>query len=77
MPSVKPGKKKNLRSPPGCGDGRPWQPAQVRLRIAWSAFVRTFGPINHTTVAVAADPETGEVTRRVKIDYARLMATKE
>lgn len=23
------------------------------------------------------DPETGEVTRRVKIDYARLMATKE
>ena len=41
--------------------GRPWQPAQVRLRIAWSAFVRTFGPINHTTVAVAEDPETGEV----------------
>jgi N12 class adenine-specific DNA methylase/adenine-specific DNA methylase len=40
---------------------RPWQPAQVRLRIAWSAFVRTFGPINHTTVAVAEDPETSEV----------------
>lgn len=40
---------------------RPWQPAQVRLRIAWSAFVRAFGPINHTTVAVAEDPETSEV----------------
>ena len=40
---------------------RPWQPAQVRLRIAWGAFVRTFGPINHTTVSVTEDAETGEV----------------
>jgi len=39
---------------------RPWQPAQVRLRIAWGAFVRTFGPINHTTVSITEDAETGE-----------------
>lgn len=40
---------------------RPWRDAQVKLRIAWSAFVRTFGPINHTTVSVSEDAETGEV----------------
>ncbi len=40
---------------------RPWKSAQVRLRIAWSAFVREFGPINHTTVSISEDPETGEV----------------
>ncbi|AVH45648.1 DEAD/DEAH box helicase family protein [Agrobacterium tumefaciens] len=40
---------------------RPWRDLQVRLRIAWSSFVRDFGPINHTTVLVAEDPETGEV----------------
>jgi N12 class adenine-specific DNA methylase/adenine-specific DNA methylase len=40
---------------------RPWKPAQVRLRIAWSNFVREFGPINFTTVAVSEDDETGEV----------------
>ena len=40
---------------------RPWQPAQVRLRIAWGAFVRTFGPINHTTVSITEDAETGEM----------------
>ncbi|MBB3458796.1 N12 class adenine-specific DNA methylase/adenine-specific DNA methylase [Rhizobium sp. BK313] len=39
---------------------RPWRDLQVRLRIAWSSFVRDFGPINHTTVSVAEDPETGE-----------------
>lgn len=39
---------------------QPWQPAQVRLRIAWGAFVRTFGPINHTTVSITEDAETGE-----------------
>ncbi|RWN29313.1 lactate dehydrogenase [Mesorhizobium sp.] len=40
---------------------RPWKPAQVRLRIAWSNFVRGFGPINFTTVSVSEDAETGEV----------------
>ncbi|PZR94748.1 MAG: lactate dehydrogenase [Stutzerimonas stutzeri] len=40
---------------------RPWKEAQVRLRIAWSSFVREFGPINHTTVSVSEDDETGEV----------------
>ncbi|MCW1750199.1 MULTISPECIES: helicase-related protein [Rhizobium] len=40
---------------------RPWKEAQVRLRIAWSSFVRDFGPINHTRVSIAEDPETGEV----------------
>ncbi|RWA78231.1 N-6 DNA methylase [Mesorhizobium sp.] len=40
---------------------RPWKPAQVKLRIAWSNFVRTFGPINTTVVSTSEDPETGEV----------------
>jgi len=40
---------------------RPWKEAQVRLRIAWSNFVRDFGPINFTTVAMTEDEETGEV----------------
>jgi N12 class adenine-specific DNA methylase/adenine-specific DNA methylase len=40
---------------------RPWRDLQVRLRIAWSSFVRDFGPINHTLVSVTEDPETGEV----------------
>ena len=40
---------------------RPWRDLQVRLRIAWSSFVRDFGPINHTTVSVQDDAESGEV----------------
>jgi len=40
---------------------QPWKPAQVRLRIAWSSFVREFGPINFTTVSTTEDEETGEV----------------
>ncbi|MFC5422981.1 lactate dehydrogenase [Bosea eneae] len=40
---------------------RPCKDAQVRLRIAWSSFVRDFGPINHTTVSVTEDDESGEV----------------
>lgn len=40
---------------------RPWKDAQVRLRIAWSNFVRAFGPINSTVVSTTEDPETGEV----------------
>jgi N12 class adenine-specific DNA methylase/adenine-specific DNA methylase len=40
---------------------RPWKEAQVRLRIAWGAFVRDFGPINHTKVSISEDEATGEV----------------
>ncbi|TZG32328.1 DEAD/DEAH box helicase family protein [Agrobacterium sp. B1(2019)] len=40
---------------------RPWRDLQVLLRIAWSSFVRDFGPINHTTVSIQEDAETGEV----------------
>lgn len=40
---------------------RPWRDLQIRLRIAWSSFVRNFGPINHTVVSVQEDIETGEV----------------
>jgi len=40
---------------------RPWRDLQIRLRIAWSSFVRDFGPINHTTVLIQEDAETGEV----------------
>ncbi|SSC64705.1 DEAD/DEAH box helicase family protein [Ciceribacter selenitireducens] len=40
---------------------RPWKDLQVRLRIAWSSFVRDFGPVNHTTVSMSEDTETGEV----------------
>ncbi len=40
---------------------RPWKPAQVKLRIAWSNFVRAFGPINTTIVSSSEDSETGEV----------------
>lgn len=40
---------------------RPWRDLQVRLRIAWSSFVRDFGPINHTTVSIAEDSEGSEV----------------
>lgn len=40
---------------------RPWRDVQVRLRIAWSNFVRDFGPINFTTVSMTEDEESGEV----------------
>ncbi|CVI64327.1 lactate dehydrogenase (plasmid) [Agrobacterium leguminum] len=40
---------------------RPWKDHQVRLRIAWSSFVRDFGPINHTSVSISEDDQTGEV----------------
>lgn len=39
---------------------QPFKQAQVALRIAWSNFVREFGPINFTTVSTSQDPETGE-----------------
>ncbi|MVA27882.1 helicase-related protein, partial [Agrobacterium vitis] len=40
---------------------QPWTQAQVALRIAWSSFMREFGPINFTSVSTSEDPETGEV----------------
>ncbi|MBZ9823389.1 Eco57I restriction-modification methylase domain-containing protein [Mesorhizobium sp. CA4] len=40
---------------------RPWKAAQVKLRIAWSNFVRNFGPINTTVVSTSEDLETGGV----------------
>jgi len=40
---------------------RPWKDLQVRVRIAWSSFVREFGPINATVVSITEDPETGGV----------------
>jgi N12 class adenine-specific DNA methylase/adenine-specific DNA methylase len=39
---------------------RPWKDLQIKLRIAWRGFVRDFGPINHTTVSITEDEETGE-----------------
>jgi hypothetical protein len=39
---------------------RPWAEAQIRLRVACSAFIRYFGPINHTVITTVTDPETGE-----------------
>ena len=32
----------------------------MRLRVAYSAFIRYFGPINHTVITTVTDPETGE-----------------
>jgi N12 class adenine-specific DNA methylase len=40
--------------------GRPWTQAQVKLRCAYSAFIRYHGPINHTVVTTLTDAETGE-----------------
>ncbi len=39
---------------------QPWRDLQVKLRIAWSSFVRDFGPINHTRVSITENHETGE-----------------
>jgi N12 class adenine-specific DNA methylase len=39
---------------------KPWREAQVRLRVAYSGFIRYHGPINHTVVSVTTDAETGE-----------------
>ena len=40
--------------------GRPWMQAQIRLRTAYSTFIRYHGPINHTVVTVTRDAESGE-----------------
>jgi N12 class adenine-specific DNA methylase/adenine-specific DNA methylase len=39
---------------------QPWRDLQVKLRIAWSSFVRDFGPINHTKVSIMENDATGE-----------------
>ena len=39
---------------------QPWRELQVKLRIAWSSFVRDFGPINHTKVSITENDATGE-----------------
>jgi N12 class adenine-specific DNA methylase/predicted RNA methylase len=39
---------------------RPWSDAQIRLRTAYSTFIRYFGPINHTIITITTDPETSE-----------------
>ena len=39
---------------------QPWRDLQVKLRIAWSSFVRDFGPINHTKVSITENDATGE-----------------
>jgi N12 class adenine-specific DNA methylase len=44
----------------------PWGPLQTRLRIAYQAFVRQFGPINLTSIATRTDPATGEATETVR-----------
>ena len=40
--------------------GRRWAEAQIRLRCAYSGFIRYFGPINHTVITTLTDAETGE-----------------
>ena len=40
--------------------GRPWAQAQVKLRCAYSGFIRYHGPINHTVITTLTDAETGE-----------------
>ena len=40
--------------------GQPWRDLQVRLRTAYSSFIRYYGPINHTIVSTITDDETGE-----------------
>ncbi|AWV20202.1 Superfamily II DNA and RNA helicase (SNF2 family) (plasmid) [Roseomonas mucosa] len=44
----------------------PFGAAQVRLRSAYAAFVRAFGPINLTTVSTSTDEATGEVRESVR-----------
>jgi hypothetical protein len=39
---------------------RPGKDAQIRLRCAYSNFIRYYGPINHTVVSTLTDAETGE-----------------
>ncbi len=43
-------------------ENQPWGAAQVKLRVAYGAFVRAFGAINLTTTTRSTDAETGTVT---------------
>jgi N12 class adenine-specific DNA methylase len=43
---------------------RPWQDSHARLRIAYGAFLRRFGPINRAEVTQITDKRTGE-TREI------------
>ncbi len=43
-------------------DNQPWGNAQLRLRVAYGTFVRSFGPINLTSTTRSTDAETGTVT---------------
>src|SRR5208337_1090961 len=47
-------------------DDKPWGSAQIRLRSAYASFIRSFGPINLTTISetVNAEGETRETFRR-------------
>ena len=44
----------------------PFGAAQVRLRAAYGAFVRAFGPVNLTSVGTSTDGETGEARESVR-----------
>ena len=44
---------------------QPWKQAQVRLRIAWSNFVRAFGPINTTVVSTTRTRRPARCARRI------------
>ena len=44
----------------------PWGPAQIRLRIAYTSFVRDFGPINLTTISESTNAETGETRETLR-----------
>ena len=45
---------------------QPFGAAQVRLRSAYGAFVRGFGPINLTNISTSTDEATGEVRESVR-----------
>ena len=46
--------------------GVPWGAAQVRLRVAYSGFVRQFGPINLTSATESVDPTSGATRESVR-----------
>ena len=46
---------------------QPWRDLQVKLRIAWSSFVRDFGPINHTKVSITENEATGETRETLSL----------
>ncbi len=44
----------------------PWGLLQARLRTTYQAFVRSFGPVNLTSVSTSTDPKTGEARETVR-----------